>query len=35
MYEVYGLDEDDIRMIKGHLSCAAVGSVDADEVQAL
>jgi hypothetical protein len=32
VYQAYGLDADDIRVIEGHLSGTAVGSGDADEV---
>jgi adenine-specific DNA-methyltransferase len=32
VYQAYGLDEDDIRVIEGHLSGAAVGSGDADDL---
>lgn len=32
VYQAYGLDEDDIQVIEGHLSGAAAGLGDADEV---
>ncbi len=32
VYQAYGLDEDDIRVIEGHLSGAAVASGDADDL---
>ena len=32
IYQVYGLNKDDIRMIEGHLSGMVAGSGDADDL---